>query len=555
MLIRVLVLFLLSGIATKALAQEVAGKTMVARGKVSAVAENSTTKRKLKRRAPIYGNDVVTTGEKGKAQIRMTDGGMIALKANSELVISDYEFSAENGKGSVVMELVKGGLRSVTGAIKASNGEYKLKTPVGSIGIRGTHYEIEVVSGQVFLAVWDGAIDVAVETGTEAGTTLSLGDGEDYSYAAIDEEGNVTEFIDPPENFESGMSSETDDSETEQEEESQEEQEESSDSQEGSEKSNDEQESESQDSDESEESEGSDDSEASEGQEEESSESQSDQEEQEESSDSQQGTDSQEEQSQESEQGGEQEETTEQSTEQASTSSSSKTTTESTEQGAGSTNDTQGGTNTDTASTDAPTSSVVTDTAASAVTDTEQAVLDTQGATESLVETELDQDSSFDQSGQELGATVETTALVEDESFLATDDFNTVEPATTAQLIADRSGSFTYRQLSSFEGVSTNGPIRNFQMFIAINFNTLGVTAGDMTFNDDLGQWRGSFSGNITSDGTFNLDFNHASHGNNLATGAIDAAFFDGIDSILGNFTLEEILNPGINSSGSFIIK
>jgi hypothetical protein len=204
-------LILLPNLVDSAFANEVAGKTMVARGKVQAQQETADNSRKLKRRSPIYSNEIVTTGPDSKAQLRMTDGGMIALKQNSQLQISDYEFSSDNGRGSVVMELVKGGLRSVTGAIKAESGDYKLKTPVGSIGIRGTHYEVELVGDTIWVAVWDGAVDLDITSGESAGSTLSLGDGEGYSYASIDATGKVTTYVEPPETFESGMTSEPDD--------------------------------------------------------------------------------------------------------------------------------------------------------------------------------------------------------------------------------------------------------------------------------------------------------------------------------------------------------
>ncbi|MDC2889457.1 FecR family protein [Psychrosphaera algicola] len=178
-------------------AQTAAGKTLVTRGAVSAISSSGADTRKLKRRSPIYSSDVVSTGANAKAQLRMTDGGMIALKENSELLISDYKFSDDNGRGSVVMELVKGGLRSVTGSIKAESGDYKLKTPVGSIGIRGTHYEVEIVGGTIWVAVWDGAVDLDITSGDQSGSTLSLGQNEGYSYASIDPQGKVTTFIEP----------------------------------------------------------------------------------------------------------------------------------------------------------------------------------------------------------------------------------------------------------------------------------------------------------------------------------------------------------------------
>jgi len=104
------------------------------------------------------------------------------------------------------MELLKGGLRSVTGAIKSEKGNYKLKTPIGSIGIRGTHYEIEIINGEVFVAVWEGAVDISIDVGVDE-TNVSLGEGEDFSYAKIDEAGEVTELLLPPENFNQGHSS------------------------------------------------------------------------------------------------------------------------------------------------------------------------------------------------------------------------------------------------------------------------------------------------------------------------------------------------------------
>jgi len=181
------------------------GRTMVARGDVNATSTQSSETRKLKRRSNIFQSDKVTTGAASKTQLRMKDGGMISLKENSELLITEYQGAQKDEKGSVVLSLVKGGLRSITGAIKEEKGSYKLKTSVATIGIRGTHYEIEIIDGELFLAVWDGAIDISFDNDTE--NNFSLGDLESYSYAKIDLEGIVNFLLAPPQNFEEGMSS------------------------------------------------------------------------------------------------------------------------------------------------------------------------------------------------------------------------------------------------------------------------------------------------------------------------------------------------------------
>lgn len=427
-------------------ASEVAGKTMLARGQVKALSADLGQQRKLKRRAPIFADDLVETGAKAKAQLRMTDGGMIALKENSQLQVASYQYSAEDGKGSMVLELVKGGLRSVTGAIKSDTGDYQLKTPVGSIGIRGTHFELELVGGQLFLAVWDGAIDVLVTNGSRAGEMLSYGEGEDFSYAAIDEEGNVTEFLEPPETFDSGMSSDPDE--------------------------------------------------------------QDEQEEQASTDESEQG----------SEQGSEQEAET------SVVSTSDDTSSESDNEVA----DTSGSASEETVSV-APSDDVSDDTESVA------GVKDVVNLSQSIENI--------------------TTALDQDEAYPTKEDFDTVEPSSIEELLADRSGSFTYQNVTSFSGTSGGANISNFQMFMAIDFDDMGVTGGDMTFDDASAQWRANFSGTIATNGDFNLSISHASHGNNLATGDIDANFLGDLDSIAGSFNLNEISNPSVQASGKFIVE
>lgn len=182
------------------------GKTIIATGQVNAF-EQPQSSRKLKRRAPIYDVDTIQTQVKSRAQFRMNDGSLLALKENSTLLVSEYQYQSNGNNNSMVLDLVQGGLRSVTGAIKDNNGSYELKTPVGSIGIRGTHFEIELVDGDMFLAVWDGAIDLTLAT---SNTPVSFGPDESFSFGVVDSGGNVTPLLAPPENFQQGHSDEPD---------------------------------------------------------------------------------------------------------------------------------------------------------------------------------------------------------------------------------------------------------------------------------------------------------------------------------------------------------
>jgi len=183
-------------------ASDVAGKTILAKGKVEAIAQASKETRKLKRRSEIFNVDSIITGENSKAQFSMSDGGLITLKENTEILISNYKFNPEVGEASATLEVVSGGLRSISGLIKKSGGDYQVKTPVGSIGIRGTHFAVEVVGEEVFFAVYSGNIDVQLNDTS----TLSLGSTEDFTFASVNAQGQITRMTQAPVNISLGYS-------------------------------------------------------------------------------------------------------------------------------------------------------------------------------------------------------------------------------------------------------------------------------------------------------------------------------------------------------------
>ncbi len=168
-----------------------AGKTIVARGEVNA--EHLKTTRNLKRRAPIFTLDTVSTGSNSRTQLRMIDGGLLSLKQLSQLNIANYDFNPVNKEGAVVMSLIKGGLRTLTGALIKKNNNYQLSTPVASIGVRGTHYSAHMDKNDLLLAVWDGEIHVQVTVGVNP-LRFELGPNLRYSAARVKANGEV-EFL------------------------------------------------------------------------------------------------------------------------------------------------------------------------------------------------------------------------------------------------------------------------------------------------------------------------------------------------------------------------
>lgn len=105
--------------------------------------------RQAKRRSKIYPGESVITKSEASIKMRFTDGGIISMVADSEFRIDTYHFEDKaQGENKVVMTLLKGGLRSITGLIGGKDKKaYKMKTAVSVIGIRGTDYHLLLCQG------------------------------------------------------------------------------------------------------------------------------------------------------------------------------------------------------------------------------------------------------------------------------------------------------------------------------------------------------------------------------------------------------------------------
>jgi hypothetical protein len=138
---RLLLLLLPLALCLDAGAQSV-GRVIAAAGEVGTVRSNRAIP--LTAGAAIENGDLVTTGEASAAQLRFTDGTVVALRAKSEFRVDGYRFTGEDdGVSQAVFSLLKGGLRTLTGLIGKSRAEsYRMRTPLATVGIRGTAYAL-----------------------------------------------------------------------------------------------------------------------------------------------------------------------------------------------------------------------------------------------------------------------------------------------------------------------------------------------------------------------------------------------------------------------------
>jgi len=123
--------------------------------------------------------DTVTTGPASAAVLRFEDGQVSALTANSRMTITAYQYNPQTQTGNVLLSLISGGMRAITGLIgRRSPDNVAYRAASATIGIRGTDITIVTDSGNVVVTVADGVISFRVGTAAPvvvtAGNAVSL---------------------------------------------------------------------------------------------------------------------------------------------------------------------------------------------------------------------------------------------------------------------------------------------------------------------------------------------------------------------------------------------
>ena len=123
--------------AQPAMAAKHAAKVIYSFGDVKAMGKSGA--RELEKGDLVYSGETVAT-TRGRTQLKFTDGGFASLQPNTDYQIDEYKFEGKaDGKERSFLSLLKGSVRLVTGVIgKANRRNFRIKTAVATIGIRGT---------------------------------------------------------------------------------------------------------------------------------------------------------------------------------------------------------------------------------------------------------------------------------------------------------------------------------------------------------------------------------------------------------------------------------
>lgn len=141
---------------------EIAANVSFVSGTVTAQTSGAS-ERELAKDHDIFSGDTINTAENGRIQMRFTDGGLVSLMPQTLFSVDEYLHEGQaTDDGSLVFGMLRGGMRTITGSIgRVKHENYELKTPVATLGIRGTEY-VAVIGPPDTLRVHVGAGKVVI---------------------------------------------------------------------------------------------------------------------------------------------------------------------------------------------------------------------------------------------------------------------------------------------------------------------------------------------------------------------------------------------------------
>jgi hypothetical protein len=146
-------------------------------------AEYNRDTRTLQRGDDVHQNETIEVGLDGSSELKLNDDTKLALGPGSHLTLDKFVYDANKAKGSIVLDLIKGTFRFMTGV--AEKPTYVIKTPAAAITVRGTIFDVYVQgNGLSWLLLHEGAVQVCNTRGQcrdldEPGKLIRIGgDGD-----------------------------------------------------------------------------------------------------------------------------------------------------------------------------------------------------------------------------------------------------------------------------------------------------------------------------------------------------------------------------------------
>lgn len=110
----------------------------------------------------IFRDDRLRANSSGNAQIRLIDGTKIVVGPNADVKIDDFVITGQT-VSKLTVSATRGAFRFISGRSKSS--AYSIRTPNGTIGVRGTAFDVTITPQGTNVALLRGAINACDRSG------------------------------------------------------------------------------------------------------------------------------------------------------------------------------------------------------------------------------------------------------------------------------------------------------------------------------------------------------------------------------------------------------
>ncbi len=155
------------------------GSTVVVVKQVTA--ELAQEARTLQTGDDVRQDEMIEVSSDGRGELKLRDETKLALGPGSRLLLDKFVYDSQQTSGSIVMNMMKGTFRFITGI--AAKPSYVVKVPNASITVRGTIFDLNVLAnGDVWALLIDGAFQACVDGGPcrlvdQPGTLIRISGG------------------------------------------------------------------------------------------------------------------------------------------------------------------------------------------------------------------------------------------------------------------------------------------------------------------------------------------------------------------------------------------
>ncbi len=142
-----------------------------------AVAIQAGSSRDLAIAGPVYFRDKLRTGPGARLEAKLDDGAVLTLGERGKLTVDEFVYRPGGDSGNkLVLNVTQGAFLFIGGKIEGpTGGNVSIKTPIGTLAVRGTTvwggpidggFGVLVLKGEVWVKTNHGTVDLKEGSGT-----------------------------------------------------------------------------------------------------------------------------------------------------------------------------------------------------------------------------------------------------------------------------------------------------------------------------------------------------------------------------------------------------